>query len=65
MKYTLTKLSQPGWQCDFHNKPSLQAHLYLHICKHCKEEDRITRTSPIADLLATACGCEFLYEEDL
>jgi hypothetical protein len=63
MKYTLTKLSQPGWERDFYDKHSLQRHLYLHVCEQCRCEEGITEISTIADMLATACGCEFYYEE--
>jgi hypothetical protein len=64
MKYTLTKLSQPGWERDFYDKPSLQHHLFLHICPGCRSEEQITETSSISDMLATACGCEFSYDEE-
>lgn len=63
MKYTLTKLSQPGWERDFYDKQSLQRQLYLNICEQCRCEEAITEISTIADMLATACGCEFNYEE--
>ena len=64
MKFTLTKLSQPGWERDFYDKVKLQQHLYLHICNQCRCEEGVTEISSIADMLATACGCEFAYDEE-
>lgn len=61
--FTLTKLSQPGWERDFYTKVDLQRVLYEHICNQCRCEEGVSEISEIADLLATACGCEFMYEE--
>lgn len=61
--FTLTKLSQPGWERDFNSKVDLQRVLYEHICNQCRCEEGVSEISEIADLLATACGCEFMYEE--
>lgn len=61
--FTLTKLSEPGWDLDFYNKFDLQAKLYSCICNQCRAEEGITEISDIADMLATACGCEYMLEE--
>lgn len=61
--YKLIKLSTPGWEQDFVDKIQLQQKLYKHICNQCRCEEAITEISDIADMLATACGCEFLLEE--
>ena len=63
MIYTLTKLSEPGWERDFYDKVELQRVLYNHICNQCRCEEGITEISDLADMLCTPCGCEFMYEE--
>lgn len=63
-KYTLIKLSQPGWEQDFYDKQRLQQKLYKLICEQCRCEEGITPISDIADMLATQCGCEFMLEEE-
>lgn len=63
-KLTLTKLSEPGWERDFYDKVALQQTLYEHICNQCRCEEGITEISSIADMLATACGCEFDMEDN-
>jgi hypothetical protein len=63
-KYTLIKLSQPGWEQDFYDKQRLQQKLYNLICEQCRCEEGITTISDIADMLATQCGCEYILEEE-
>lgn len=58
----LLKLSEPGWTKEFDNKLDLQTQLYMCICRQCCAEEAITEISPIEDMLATACGCEFDVE---
>ena len=60
----LTKLSEPGWEKSYDDKVELQAELYKYICFQCQCEEGITEISDIGDMLATACGCEFMVEED-
>jgi hypothetical protein len=64
MKYILTKMSAPGWEKKFDDKIELQMELYTHICNQCRCEEGITEISDIGDMLATACGCEFWYDEE-
>jgi hypothetical protein len=64
IKYILTKISKPGWEQDFYDKQRLQQKLYQHICEQCRCEEGITPISDIADMLATACGCEFMLEDN-
>ena len=59
----LIKLSSPGWEKDFDNKVELQAELFKYICFQCQCEEGLTEISDIGDLLASACGCEFMMEE--
>lgn len=64
MKFTLTKLSEPGWERDFYSKVEVQSELYQHICNQCRSEEGITPLSGLADMLCTPCGCEFMLEEE-
>ena len=59
----LIKLSSPGWEKDFDHKVELQAELFKYICFQCQCEEGLTEISDIGDLLASACGCEFMMEE--
>lgn len=63
-KYTLIKISAPGWTKEFSSRVSLKEELYQHICSQCCTEDGITPTSSISDMLGTACGCEFDVEDE-
>lgn len=63
MKYVLTKISAPGWEKEFSNKLAARDRLYKHICNYCREDDSVGPNSPIEDMLSTACGCEFDFEE--
>ena len=60
-KFELSKISDPGWDVVGHEK-DLGRLLYSFICKTCKEEDKITPKSSLADMLNTPCGCEFSAE---
>lgn len=60
----LTKLSSPGWEREFESPIEAQQELYKYICSQCRAEEGITTISSIPDMLCTACGCEFWYEED-
>lgn len=75
----LIKMSSPGWEKDFATEGELKAELYRHICGMCRrgledkyyydgeeivwEEPPITEDSPLGDMLASACGCEFFIDE--
>jgi len=65
--YILTKISEPGWEKTFPNKQLAYEELEPWICKMCKEEHFAEYNewpSTIEDLLWTACGCEFMGEEE-
>ena len=64
MSFILTKLSEPGWEKYFHRKGEAQEELYRFICEQCRCEEGITEISSIEDMLGTACGCEFMFEEE-
>ena len=58
----LIKLSEPGW--DFEGTPQeVKEKLYQHICFQCRREEDINEDSPIDQMLASACGCEFMVED--
>lgn len=57
-------MSRPGWEKPFATRSAARDELYRYICNQCRTEDGITSNSPIEDMLATACGCEFDLEEN-
>ena len=75
---TLIKLSDPGWEKQFATEGELKSELYKHICGICRkggedkyyhdgeeivwEELPIAEDSPLEDMLASACGCEYDVE---
>lgn len=63
-KYTLIKMSAPGWTKEYSSRVSLKEELYQHICSQCRAEEGITPTSSIGDMLGTACGCEYMVEDE-
>ena len=63
MKFVLIKMSAPGWEKKFKTRSEARDELYKHICSQCTTEEGITKNSKIEDMLATACGCEFDFEE--
>lgn len=64
MKFSLLKLSDPGWIKEYDNTLELKAELYTHICKDCCDVDGISETSAIGNMLATSCGCEYDWEQN-
>jgi hypothetical protein len=58
----LIKLSEPGWEKIFDSENQARNELYKWICNQCKEEEGIRANSPLDELLASACGCEFDVE---
>ena len=62
MKYTVIKLSRPGWDKTFDTEEEARETLYAHICKSCILAEELTADSTIDDLLATDCGCEYYVE---
>jgi hypothetical protein len=78
-KYTLTKLSSPGWERHYNDLSQVQKELYAHICGLCRKgvpvynlqgeevwhSEPITETSSIDDMLCTDCGCEYHFEENV
>lgn len=64
-KYTLIKLSAPGWEKSYTDMLQLKAELAEWVCKSCHKEFETEYGEPpqsILDLLSTACGCEFMFE---
>lgn len=58
----LIKLSEPGW--EFEGTPQeVKEKLYYHICSYCIRQEGIGEDSSIDQMLATACGCEFMVED--
>jgi hypothetical protein len=64
MQMILIKLSEPGWEKSYDDPIELQAELYKHICNQCRTESVITEISDIDHMLSTACGCEYMVEEE-
>jgi rubrerythrin len=60
----LIKLSDPGWEIEFPTENHLKRYLYKYICNTCIDDDSITEKSSIDEMLSTACGCEFMVEEE-
>lgn len=60
----LIKLSAPGWEKQFTSDSEAQPELYKYICFQCRCEEGITEISDIDDMLGTACGAEFMVEDD-
>ena len=63
MKFTLVKMSAPGWEKKFNTRSAARDELYKYICSQCCTEEGITANSKIEEMLGTACGCEFDLEE--
>lgn len=66
MYYILTKMSDPGWSKQFAVEQDVYEKLCEHICVPCIDEFVEEFGQPpttIEDLLYTACGCEFCFEE--
>lgn len=64
--YELTKLSTPGWQKQFPTVLEAYTELQHYICDNCIEEFiSLYSHDPedIYDLLWTACGAEFMFEQ--
>lgn len=64
MIYFLTKLSKPGWDKTFDTEQAARDELYTHICKSCILAEELTAESTIDDLLATDCGCEYIFDSE-
>lgn len=64
MIFRLDKMSGSGWDKpkEFETKEELRQELLLHICGLCTE-DFGSWTPTVEDLMGTACGCEYDYEE--
>jgi hypothetical protein len=56
-------MSAPGWEKTFNTEIEARNELYKWICNLCKEDDGIRVNSSLDELLYTACGCEFWYEQ--
>lgn len=63
--HRLTKMSSPGWEKVFPNEKTLRECLWQHICIECRDDDDVDVDSPAEDMLATACGQEFMYDKPL
>lgn len=63
MKFKLVKMSGPGWEKKFSTRSAARDELFKYICTQCSTEEGITANSKIEAMLATACGCEFDFEE--
>ena len=61
--FKLIKMSAPGWEKTFNTETEARNELYKWICNLCKEDDGIRVNSSLDELLYTACGCEFWYEQ--
>jgi hypothetical protein len=62
--YTVTKYSMPGWEKTFDTYNQAKECLYSYICHLCRDQDAITISSSIEDMLSTPCGCEFGVDKD-
>lgn len=60
----LIKLSAPGWEKEFETEDEARKELYNYICRDCREGDGVDENSEIAHMLWTACGAEFMTEDD-
>ena len=72
--FTLIKCSHPGWEKTFETEEECRLELRDHICNMCMADSEFAEDgvepvplgedAPIGDLLGTACGCEFMVEQN-
>ena len=65
MNYVLYKLSVPGFKHEYDSYGDVRQELEGYVCGTCKEDYFNyygTRPKSIYELLGTACGCEFSFE---
>ncbi len=66
----LIKLSKPGWIKTYSTEQELRAELYSYLCLECREGSSefgdlpVYPDSTLDEMLSTACGCEFMVEDD-
>jgi hypothetical protein len=68
----LIKLSKPSWILSNLTEEEIKKKLYSHLCEECRQGDLdygdssspILPSSTLEEMLATACGCEFIVEDD-
>lgn len=59
IKYSLCKLSSPGFTKEYPSNLDAKAELFRWICGLCIEDYNLTKDSSIDEMLGTPCGCEF------
>lgn len=78
MTLFLHKLSAPGWTKEFATEEEARVELFKHICGICckgdkaynaegelvYESDPVDENSSLGDLLSTACGCEYMVDDE-
>lgn len=72
--FTLIKCSHPGWEKTFETEEECRLELRDHICNMCMADSEfaedgvepvpLSEDAPIGELLSTACGCEFMVEQN-
>jgi hypothetical protein len=65
MTYILYKSSKPGWKKEYESAGDLKTELSSWVCGQCREDFESEYGEPIQsirDMLGTACGCEFDFE---
>jgi len=71
MKYTLIKLSSPGFDLNTNHIGTVQYILDFHVCNMCRLEEEwpedynsLAPMEQVNVLLSTPCGAEFMLEEN-
>jgi len=71
MKYTLTKLSSPGFELNTSHTHIVRDVLDLYVCSLCRRDKDWPDNFPVMSesdqihiLLGTPCGAEFILEEN-
>ena len=59
VKYSLSKLSSPGFTKEYSSELDMKAELFMWVCGLCIEDYNLTKDSSIDEMLETPCGCEF------
>lgn len=65
VKYSLSKLSSPGFTKEYSSELDMKAELFTWVCGLCIEEYNLTKDSSVDEMLYTPCGCEFEANGDL
>ena len=66
--YTLSKISDPGFELTTTHLDIVYDILSLYVCDMCINEVKdygiLSKEEKINHMIGTACGCEFILEEE-